>query len=455
MEGLKESGMKHLFFILFGLFYSLSFSQAHQELTGTRSVNSPLRTASLAHFKLDSVFIYTQLDSIITTGIKMKSFPGAQVLIAKEGHIIFHETYGFHTYDSVQPVLLNDIYDLASVTKILGPLPALMKLVDEGELDLDEPFSTYWNPWKKRKDKKELTLRQILAHQTGLKPYIVFLNKALKNNGRFKRKFLRTKESQRFYNKAFKNLYVKNRFNKKMYRIINRSEVSTDKTYRYSGLAFLIFPELISQMTGVPYAQYLDEHFYKPLGMKTFGFLPSIQSYTNNIVPTELDTLYRHTLTQGWVHDENASLLGGISGNAGLFGTANDLAKIMQMYLQYGTYNGQRFISEKTLREFTRVQYPDNDNRRGLGFDKPYFNNSEFSLADAYPAPEASPESFGHSGFTGTFVWADPAHQMVYIFLSNRVYPSREQRNLYTLNIRSSIQQLFYQAFHSVKQHKL
>lgn len=447
--------MKHLFFILFGLFYSLSFSQTNQEPKVTRSVHSPLPTASLAHFKLDSVFIYTQLDSIITTGIKMQSFPGAQVLIAKQGHIIFHEAYGFHTYDSVQPVLLDDIYDLASVTKILGPLPALMKLVDEGKLDLDVPFSTYWTPWKNRKDKKELTLRQILAHQAGLEPYIVFLNKTLKNNGRFKRRFLRTKKSNRFTNQAFEGIYIKNRFNRKMYRSINRSKVSSDKTYRYSGLAFLIFPELISKMTGLPYEQYLDDHFYKPLGMETFGFLPSTQNYTNNIVPTEMDTLYRHTLTQGWVHDENASLLGGVSGNAGLFGTADDLAKMMQLYLQYGMYKGQRFISENTLKEFTRVQYPNNDNRRGLGFDKPYLNNSEFSLADAYPAPEASPESFGHSGFTGAFVWADPEHQMVYIFLSNRVYPTREQRNLYTLNIRSSIHQLFYQVFDRVKQQKL
>jgi CubicO group peptidase (beta-lactamase class C family) len=403
-------------------------------------------------FELDSISIYKKIDSIIINGIKNKAFPGAQVLIAKEGNIIFHTAYGYHTYDSIQPVLLDDIYDLASVTKILGPLPALMKLVDEGKLNLDVPFSTYWQPWKRRKDKKELTLREILAHQAGLIPYIVFLNKVLKNNGRFKNRFIRTKPNERFKNEAFQGIYVKNRFNRKMYRIINRSEVAPEKKYTYSGLSFLIFPKLITQITGVPYAQYLEQEFYKPLGMETLGFLPSTNNFPKRIVPTEEDTLFRHTLTQGWVHDENASLLGGISGNAGLFGTANDLARMMQMYVQYGTYNGKRYFYENTMKEFTRVQYPENENRRGLGFDKPYLDNADFSLADAYPAPEVSAESFGHSGFTGTFVWADPKNQLVYIFLSNRVYPTRENRSLYTLNIRGAIQQVFYRAFDNAKQ---
>ncbi len=208
---------------------------------------------------------------------------------------------------------------------------------------------------------------------------------------------------------------------------------------------------MINQLTGVPYREYVQENFYEPLGMDTFGFLPSTKNFPNKIVPTEVDTLFRHTLTKGWVHDENASLLGGISGNAGLFGTAQDLAKIMQMYMQFGIYDGKRYISEKTMKEFTRVQFPENENRRGLGFDKPYLDNASFELADAYPAPEASPQSFGHSGFTGTFVWADPENDLVYIFLSNRVYPTRENRNLYELNIRGAIQQVFYKALESVK----
>ena len=446
--------MNKLFYILFGLFFLVLSAQEDGNKPLLLPVGSSLQNASLAAFELDSSYVYQKVDSVITNGIKNQSFPGAQILIAKEGNIIFHQAYGFHTYDSIIPVAQNDLYDLASVTKILGPLPAIMKLVDQGKLELDQPFSRYWKPWKRRKDKRNITLREILAHQAGLEPYIVFLNKTLKNNGQFKKRFIRTKPTKRFQNEAYKNIYVKNRFRRKMYRMINRSKVASDKKYRYSGLTFLIFPELITQITGVPYAQYMEEEFYKPLGMKTFGFLPSHHNYSNKIVPTEVDSIYRNTLTQGWVHDENASLLGGISGNAGLFGTADDLAIIMQMFVQNGQFAGKRYISENTLADFTRVQYPDNENRRGLGFDKPYLNNNQFTLADSYPAPEVSASSFGHSGFTGTFVWADPVQQLVYIFLSNRVYPTRNNRNIYDLNIRSSIQQIFYQAFDNVKQHK-
>ncbi|WP_291962813.1 serine hydrolase domain-containing protein [Maribacter sp.] len=446
--------MRNYLYILFGLFYAVSFAQVERTTPLLLPVGSGLQESSLKAYALDSALVYRNVDSIITNGIKNNAFPGAQVLIAKEGNIIFHEAYGFHTYDSIQPVAKNDIYDLASVTKILGPLPAIMKLVDEGKLSLDVPFSTYWKPWKSQKDKVNITLREILAHQAGLEPYIVFLSKTLKNNGRFKKKFIRNKSNKRFSNEAYEGIYVKNRYNRKMYRIINRSKVSAEKKYKYSGLTFLIFPELISQITGIPYEDYMEQEFYRPLGMKTFGFLPSTKNFNNKIIPTEVDTMYRHTLTQGWVHDENASLLGGISGNAGLFGTADDLAIIMQMFLQNGLYAGKRYISEKTIKEFTKVQYPDNDNRRGLGFDKPYLKNNTFKITNAYPAPEVGASSFGHSGFTGTFVWADPEHQMVYIFLSNRVYPTRENRNIYRLNIRPSVQQIFYQAFDNAKQHQ-
>ena len=322
--------------------------------------------------EIDLLSVNAQVDSIITNGIKNEAFPGAQVLVAHKGNIIFHKAYGFHTYDSIQAVALDDLYDLASVTKILGPLPALMKLVEEGKLNLDVPFSTYWKPWRRRKDKKDLTLREILAHQAGLQPYIVFLGRVIKKDGQLKRRFVRSSENWRFENEAYDGLFVKNRFNRKMYRIINRSEVASEKKYVYSGLPFLIFPELIQELTGTPYETYITDNFYTPIGAKTLGFLPKTKGFPNKIVPTELDTLYRHTLTQGWVHDENASLLGGISGNAGLFGTATDLAKMMQLYVQYGNFNGEQLLSEEVVKEFTRVQYPDNDNRRGLGFDKPY-----------------------------------------------------------------------------------
>lgn len=397
----------------------------------------------------DLLAVNFKVDSIITNGIKNEAFPGAQVLVAHKGKVVFHNAYGFHTYDSLQPVGLDDLYDLASVTKILAPLPALMKLVDEGQLALDIPFSTYWKPWRKRKDKKDLSLREILAHQAGLKSYTIFLNTVLDTKKGLKRKFIRETKSKRFPKETYKGLYVKTNFNRKMYRIINRSKVSNEKKYLYSGLTFLIFPKLIEQLTGQDYESYLSDTFYKPIGLKTLGFLPMSKNFSNKIVPTELDTFYRKTLTQGWVHDENASLLGGISGNAGLFGTASDIAQMMQFYMQFGTLGEKRILSENVVKEFIKVQYPENENRRGLGFDKPLLNNSDLPLKDSYPAPDVSAQSFGHSGFTGTFVWADPENELIYIFLSNRVYPTRENRNIYKLNIRPAVQQVFYKAISS------
>ena len=422
--------MKNLLFILFGILVVSAHSQVFSGSTSTI-------------LKIDS--ITSSVDSIMTDGIAQKAFPGAQILVAHRGEIVFHRAYGYHTYDSVQAVGLHDLYDLASVTKILGPLPALMKLYEEGKLDLDAPFSQFWRPWKRSKDKKDITLREILAHQAGLKPYIVFLNEVRKGD-RLKRRYIRKEPNPRFQKEAYEGFYVKNSFDKKMYREITRSEVSSVKEYRYSGLAFLIFPELISQLSGESYENYLKKHFYFPLGATGLDFKPVSKPLYTPIIPTEIDTIYRKTLVQGWVHDENASLLGGISGNAGLFGRAIDLFRMMQFYQNYGVLNGQRLLKEETIREFTSLQYPENENRRGLGFDKPLIDNQDLGLEDSYPAPAASEHSFGHSGFTGTFVWADPKYQLVYIFLSNRVYPSRSHRKLYELNIRTTVQQLFYTA---------
>ncbi|MEM8927908.1 MAG: serine hydrolase [Bacteroidota bacterium] len=386
------------------------------------------------------------MDSIILNGIRHYAFPGATLLVSHKDTIIFHKTYGFHTYDSIQPVQANDLYDLASITKILGPLPALMKLVEVGKLDLDQPLSNYWKPWRKYKDKRNLTLREILAHQAGLQPYIVFLNQVRKKNGKLKKRFIKKEPSGRFQNQAYNGLYVKNRFERKIFRHINRSKVSPDKKYTYSGLTFLIFPRLIEQLSGKDYETFLEAEFYRPIGATTLGFNPLRNGITHPVVPTENDTLFRHTLTKGWVHDENAALLGGVSGNAGLFGTATDVLKMMHLYQSFGELYGKRLLKKEIVKEFIKIQYPENDNRRGLGFDKPLIGNDTLSLKDAYPAPRTSSQSFGHAGFTGTFAWADPEHELTFIFLSNRVYPTRENRALYSLNIRPQLHQLFYNA---------
>ncbi|WP_347173541.1 serine hydrolase domain-containing protein [Polaribacter uvawellassae] len=420
----------------------LSFSINAQKLT----YGNP----SEAH--MDSLFMHQKVDSIITDAIQQQAFPGAQILVAKNHKIIFHKAYGFQTYDSIQKVHLDDLYDIASVTKILGPLPAIMKLYDEGKIELDAPFSKYWKPWQGRSDKENLTVREILAHQAGLNPYIVFLSEILKKDKSLKPRFVKTNPKKKFTRQAYDNIFVKDRFKNKMYRQINRSKVSDVKKYRYSGLTFLLYPKIISDITNENYKDYLQENFYKPLGAATLGFTPKTKNLTNKIIPTEVDSLFRHELTNGWVHDENAALMGGVSGNAGLFGSALDLAKMMQMFSNYGYYDYKQYISKSTLREFTKIQFPENENRRGLGFDKPLIGNDTLSISEAYPAPEVSAESFGHSGFTGTFVWADPKHDLIFIFLSNRVYPSRTHRNIYNLNVRPKVQQVFYQAINKVKE---
>jgi CubicO group peptidase (beta-lactamase class C family) len=386
-----------------------------------------------------------KIDSIVEQAIAAKAFPGAQVLVAHKGVVVLEKAYGYHTYDSLVAVSPSDLYDLASVTKILGPLPALMKLVEKGVLDLDAPFSTYWKPWRHHSDKKDLTLREILTHQAGLIPYIVFLKEVLKKNNKgFKHRFVRETPSRRFGLKAYENRYVRSRFPRKMYRQINRSKVSAIKEYQYSGLAFLIFPSLIEQLTGLAYNRYMRREFYDPLGANLLGYLPKERLLAPQIVPTEIDSLFRMDLTKNYVHDENASLFGGISGNAGLFSNAGDLFKILQMFSNGGSFGGRQYFSKSTLSEFTTLQFPENNNRRGLGFDKPLIDNAALPLADAYPAPEVHPESFGHSGFTGTFVWVDPVYDLVYIFLSNRVYPSRNQGGIYHLKVREAVQQVIY-----------
>lgn len=437
--------MKNILIILIGLLTSITYSQGVSEVNPA-NFSEELTYGRPIEVKLDSAYIHTKVDSIMTLGIQEEAFPGAQLLVAKNGKIIFHQAYGHHTYDSIQPVALNDIYDLASVTKITAALPALMKLHGENKLALDEPFSTYWEPWKKVSDKKGLTVREILAHQAGLTPYIVFLNEITKKNGTLKKRWVRPKANSKYSNQAYEGIFIKDRFKRKVYHEISRSEVNKEKKYRYSGLTFLLYPQLVKDLTGTDYSTYLRTQFYDPLGNTTMGFKPKIKNFPNAIVPTEIDTLFRFSLTKDWVHDENAALMGGISGNAGLFATAKDLARLMQMYMNYGTYGGRRYLEEETVKEFIKVQFPENENRRGLGFDKPLLGNDTLKLKEAYPAPLASAESFGHSGFTGTFVWADPKDQLVFIFLSNRVYPNRSHRKLYSLNIRTALHSVFYEA---------
>jgi CubicO group peptidase (beta-lactamase class C family) len=238
-------------------------------------------------------------------------------------------------------------------------------------------------------------------------------------------------------------MWVHRNFKKKIFRAIKKSPLLEKKEYTYSGLVFMLFPTLIEQITQEDFVGYLDHNFYDKLGAATLTYNPAEKFDLKRIIPTEHDFGFRHRPIHGTVHDEGAAIMGGVSTNAGLFSNANDLAKLMQMYLNWGTYGGERFIAESTLKEFTKVQFPENNNHRGLGFDKPYLT---YIGENSNTARDASKESFGHTGFTGIYAWMDPKEDLLYLFLSNRVLPTRNNTALYKLNTRTQIQQVLYDA---------
>jgi beta-N-acetylhexosaminidase len=392
---------------------------------------------------INSNLLKSRIDSLVNVGLSDKYFPGCQVLVAKEGKVIFDESYGFHTYDDSIPVINENLYDLASVTKVAGPLPLLMKMYEDSVLKLDVPFSTYWSDFK-HSNKASFTLREALAHQAQLEPGIAFHVDAMKKSKKRAEPAFSERPSEKYSVRVASNLYISNDYKKKMFSRIKDSKLLPEKKYTYSDLCFMLFPDVISNLTRSSYESYLEQNFLAPIGAKSVHYNPYRFYPKERFIPTERDDTFRKEVLQGFVHDEGAAMMGGVSGNAGLFSTANDLAKIMQFYLQKGEYGDLKLFSPKTFDEFNRVQYPENGNRRALGFDKPYLENSKKALENAYPAPSVSAESFGHTGYTGTFVWADPKNQLIVIFLSNRVYPTRENEKLIKKNFRPQLQQLIY-----------
>jgi len=379
-----------------------------------------------------------RIDSIVENGIRNGAFPGAQVFLKKGEEILVDKAYGFHTYDSITRVSSSDLYDLASITKVVGSTLALMKLYDDGLLDLDAPFSNYFTDWQGHPKKSKLTVRELLAHQGGIVPYIVYLNKITKRNRQLKKRWVSSKYSKKFPTEAYEGVFIHQKFKSYVYRKARKSKHS-DKTYRYSGLTFLMIPEVVERLSGKDFETYLNQNFYEQLGASELLFNPADEVSIERIVPTEQDSLFRKTLTRGWVHDENAALLGGVSGNAGLFANTHSLLPVLEMLLNGGEYQGKKFLENSTVETFTQIQFKENNNRRGLGFDKPMIENDTLSYEDSYPSPLADPSGYGHSGFTGTFFWVDPATELIYIFLSNRVYPTREKQAIYELNIRKAI----------------
>ncbi len=381
------------------------------------------------------------IDSIAFYALKEGVAPGLQVLVARNQKVVFHKTYGYHTYDSLQEVQKNDLYDFASVTKVTSALPALMQLYDQRKFDLDATLGDYI-PYFHRGNKKNIPIRRILSHNAGLQSWIAYWQTTLRKNGKYKSKTLSNDSSSRYPIQLNDNLFLYKNYKKKIYRMILKSPVDPDQGYLYSGLSFYLWPEVVEKLTGINFEEYLKDSIYHILGANTLTYNPFKYYDLNRIIPTENDTFFRKMQIHGRVHDEGAAMMDGVSANAGLFGTAIDLAKLMQMYLNMGEYGGYRFITRPTLKSFTSYHYANENVHRGLGFDKPLLQNKDQGM----PAKDAGEDSFGHSGYTGTFTWADPDSGILFVFMSNRVYPTRENNKIASLSIRPKMHQVIYDA---------
>jgi beta-glucosidase-like glycosyl hydrolase/CubicO group peptidase (beta-lactamase class C family) len=391
---------------------------------------------------ISSEILNTKIDSIVTAGLTAKAYPGCVVMVARKGMVVFRKAYGFQTYDNRIPLKEDDLYDLASVTKISSTLAGLMLLNTEGKFSPDKTLGFYLPEFNKT-NKGNIGMRDFLTHQAGLTPFIPFWKETIKKNGEFKSRTFSSLSQKRYPVKVAEGLYIYKNYRKKMFNEIKKSRLG-EKKYVYSDLTFIIAPDIIERLTGQKWYEFVTDSIYRKIGAFEMGFNPYMKYNIDRIVPTEYDSLFRKQLLHGTVHDEGAAMLGGISGHAGLFSNANDLMKLMELYRRMGEYGGQQLIGSNILQEYTKVQFPENNNRRGLGFDKPLLNNSQLPQKEIYPARSASPSSFGHSGYTGTFVWVDPSSEISFVFLCNRVYPTRKNEVLYNMKVRSEILQAIY-----------
>ncbi len=428
--------------LLFGGFQSsgiLPVSITHKYPLNTSIVTPKIRLGSCLPEELN---IDTEklkaIDSIAIKGIREKAYPGCQILIAKDGMIFYQKSFGTKTYDSYIPVKNSDVYDIASITKVAATTLAIMKLYEDGKINLDKKLSSYLK-YLRHSNKKNITIRQIMTHQARLKSWIPFYKETLING--IPDSAIYSKTSDRKHNvKVADSLYILNTYKEKIIKSIIDSDLNDKNEYEYSDLGFYLLKELVEKISKKPFENYLNEHFYNKLGLRYTCFNPLNRFQPENIVPTENDTVFRKQLLKGNVHDQGAAMLGGISGHAGLFSNAGDLAVIFQLLLQNGEYGGIRLLKDTTIKEFTRQQYPESKNRRALGFDRQLLQPSE----NGPVCISASQKSYGHSGFTGTYVWADPENNLLYIFLSNRVNPDADNGKLSKLNIRTNIHQVIY-----------
>ena len=381
-----------------------------------------------------------KVDSIALNGIEVGAFPGCQIIAMKDGKIVYDKCFGHFTYDGGHEVQPDDVYDIASLTKVFATTFAIMKLYDDGKISLESKLSDYF-PYLKNTDKGDIKLIEIMTHQAGLTAWIPIYKNTIKD-GKPDSDFYRKNIDEDHTVRVAKDMYISKEYKFDIAETVIVSE-TCEKKYKYSDLGFYFLPKIVEMVTNMPYEKYLEENFYKPLNLNHIYFKPLKHTALDKIAPTENDTCFRMQLLQGDVHDQAAALMGGVSGHAGLFADARDLAVMMQLLLNEGYANNRQFLSSYTVKKFTSAPFKDNMNRRGIGFDKPEVDPD---VKYYTPSKQASMKSFGHTGFTGTFAWADPENQLIVIFLSNRIYPDASNNKLSKLDIRTKIHEMFYEA---------
>ena len=382
----------------------------------------------------------SQLDSIARMGIDVGAYPGCQILAMKDGKVVYDKCFGTFTYGGGAQVVPEDVYDIASLTKIFASTLAIMKLYEDGLLDLNKTMGDYF-PYLNASDKGAIKIIDILTHQSGMKAWIPFHQGLIDENGPKKEYFL-DHIDETHTTRVAENLYIINDYKEQIIDSIMKSPMK-EKKYVYCDMGFYFVPELVKQLTNQTLEEYLHEKFYDPMRLTNIGYCPLRWRTRETIIPTEDDQVFRKQLLWGDVHDQNAALMGGVSGHAGLFANAHDLAVIAQMFMDEGKFEGKQLLKPETIRYFTTAPFTDNDNRRGLGFDKLPLGKKGSSTA----SKSASMASYGHTGFTGTFFWNDPENKTVIVFLSNRVHPTSDRKKLMNLSIRTQLHEVLYKAF--------
>ncbi|NLN24261.1 MAG: serine hydrolase [Bacteroidetes bacterium] len=385
-------------------------------------------------------YILNRIDSLVNEGLNEKMFPGAQVLVARKGKVIYQKNFGYHDYSNTNKVEDTTMYDLASLTKILATMPIMLDLSTRNKISLDSKLSELL-PEYKGTNKAHITVKDMLSHYARLRPWIPFFRETLidKKKGASPT-YYSTVPTRNFNIQVAENLYMRSDYTDTIYKIIKESTLLPRLEYKYSDLPYYLLKPYFEKVYKMPMETIVQEKFYKPMGANYTTYLPLTKFDKNNIPPTEQDEIFRGQRVQGYVHDQGAAMLGGVSGHAGLFSNANDVAKLMQLFLWKGFYGGERYFNPEVFEAYNTCYYCSKKIRRGVGFDKPQLGNVGPTCGCV------SMTSFGHGGFTGTFTWADPDFEIIYVFLTNRTFPDAENRKLIQSDTRSKIQEIIYEA---------